>query len=148
MLFWTIAATRDVTFAETVQVAPAASLPPARVMLVEPAVAVSVEAEPQEPFWPVGSSTTTPAERVSENAIPVSDPLAFGFVIVNDSVLVPPTAIEAGVNALVIAGGGLSRRRGRHDRYEGGTDQQQASAHDYRPPRRDEAGLPAEHPGC
>jgi hypothetical protein len=68
-------------------------------------LAVSRLLEPHVPFWPLGLSITTPPGRVSKNEISLSDPLAFGLVIVNDSAVVPPTGIVAGVNALVIVGG-------------------------------------------
>jgi hypothetical protein len=63
-----------VTFTENVQVDPApgdmVNVPPARLMLPLPATAVIVPL-PQLPVKPFGVATTTPAGRVSVNAIPL-----------------------------------------------------------------------------
>jgi hypothetical protein len=67
-----------VTFTEKVHEAPAASVPPDRLMLFDPAVAVIVPA-PHEPFRPFGVDTISPDGSVSVNASPVRGP-AFGFV--------------------------------------------------------------------
>ena len=99
----------DVTSAETVQLAPAASFPLGQADRAEPGAAVRVLVDPQVPFCPFGLSTTRPAGSVSVNAIPFREPLEFGLVIVNDSAAVLPTVIEAGVNELVSVGGLAAR---------------------------------------
>src|SRR6476469_4675941 len=83
--FCTRPAVFDITAADTVQFAPAASLPPVSVIVLEPGSAVSTLVEPHVPFVPFGLSTTSPAGNVSVNPIPLSEPLEFGLVIVNDS---------------------------------------------------------------
>ena len=79
-------------------------LPPVRMMLVPPAVAVGV---PLQVFVkPFGVATTNPAGSVSLNATPACvTVLAAGLVMVKVSVLVPFTGIELGLNALAIEGG-------------------------------------------
>jgi hypothetical protein len=94
-----------VTFTEIVQLEPALMLPPVSEIVLAPGLAVTVLLEPQVPLSPLGLSTTRLAGSVSVNATPLSEPLEFGLVIVTDSELVPPTAIEVGVNALVVLGG-------------------------------------------
>ena len=94
----------EVTLTCRVQLAEAASLPPVSEIVDPPATAVSVLVEPHVPFWPFGLSTASPAGSVSVKATPLSA-LAFGLVMVNDSAVVPPDPIEAGVNWLAIVGG-------------------------------------------
>jgi len=79
-----------VTFSEKVQEAPAASVAPDRLMLLEPGTAVIVP-PPQEPVKPLGVDTARPDGNVSVNAMPVRGPgLAFGFVIVKFSAVLAP----------------------------------------------------------
>ena len=59
-----------VTFTENVQEAPAARVPPDRLMLFEPVIAVIVP--PHEPVRPLGVDTLRPDGRVSVKARPVS----------------------------------------------------------------------------
>ncbi len=82
----------------------AVSFPPVSAIVEEPASAVSMLVEPHVPVRPFGLSTATPAGSVSVNATPLRA-LVFGLVIVNESAVVPPDPIEAGVNALLSVGG-------------------------------------------
>jgi hypothetical protein len=109
VLFVYVPAVFDVTSAETVQLAPAASFPAVRLIVPDPGAAVRTLVDPQVPFVPFGLSTTRPAGSASVNAIPVNEPLEFGFVIVNDSAEVLPTVIDVGVNELVSVGGLAAR---------------------------------------
>ncbi len=76
LLFFTPAVV-PCTFTETVQLALAASVPPERLMLPDPATAVAVP--PQVLFSAFGVATTRPAGRLSVKAIPFSVRLVFGF---------------------------------------------------------------------
>src|SRR5205085_2193676 len=93
-----------VTLAEKVHEAPAARVAAERLMLPLPAVAVMVP-PPHEPLRPFGVLTTRPAGRVSVKATPVSCAPALGLVIVNDSDVLPPIAIDAVPNDLLIVDG-------------------------------------------
>ena len=84
------------------QLEAAASVKPDRLMLSPPAVAVVVP--PHVPLKPNGLATTTPAGKVSVNAMPVNG-VALGLVTVKDNADVPPAGMIAGVNALVRVGG-------------------------------------------
>jgi hypothetical protein len=77
-----------------------ASVPPNRLMMDEPAVAVIVPA-PQEPVRPLGVATIRPAGIKSDISTPVSATVAFGFVMVKVTLVVPPSGIVAAPNALV-----------------------------------------------
>ena len=85
-----------VTATEKVQDDPAAgdavSVPPDRLMLPLPAVAVIVPL-PQEPVIFGVVATTTPAGRLSVKATPLNATLVFGLVMVKLSVLFVFTAI-------------------------------------------------------
>src|SRR5215472_14629027 len=87
----------------TVQLALAASVPPDRLALPAPAVAVTVP--PQVLLTPGVGPTTMPAGKLSVNASPVRLTLMFGFVMVNVSDVVPFTGIVAAPNALVTVAG-------------------------------------------
>jgi hypothetical protein len=76
LLFFTPAVV-PCTLTETVQLALAANIPPERLMLPDPATAVAVP--PQVLFKALGVATTTPAGRLSVNAIPFSVTPVFGF---------------------------------------------------------------------
>lgn len=83
VFFWLPRAV-PVTFTENVQDAPAFSCAPLSEMLFDPAAAVIVP-PPQLPFRPFGLDTARPAGRPSENPIPLSDALEFGFASLNVS---------------------------------------------------------------
>jgi len=68
------------TFTEIVQEAPCTSVPPVRLTVEDPAVAVTVP--PQAPVNPFGVETTSPAGSVSVKLMPVSVDTAFGFMMV------------------------------------------------------------------
>jgi hypothetical protein len=81
-----------------------ATVPPVKLMLVDPATAVAVPA--QVFVNPFGVETTSPAGKVSLYATPVwATEFAAGLVIVNVSVETPLNEIVVGLNALAIAGG-------------------------------------------
>lgn len=67
-----------VTLTEKVHDAPAVRVPPDRLMLFEPAIAVIVP--PHEPIRLLGVDTTRPDGSVSVNASPVNVVVVFGFV--------------------------------------------------------------------
>jgi len=92
-----------VTFTVKLQDALAASVPPDKLTLAEPATPVAVP--PQLFVNPFGVVTTSPAGNVSVNAIPVSDAEAFGLLrlIVND--VLPFSAIVAAPNTFAMVGG-------------------------------------------
>src|SRR5438552_273467 len=81
-----------------------ATVPPLRLTLPLPAVAVVVP--PQVLLRPFGVATTSPAGNVSVNATPVSATVfAAGLVIVKVTLVVPFTGIAAAPNALLMLGG-------------------------------------------
>jgi hypothetical protein len=67
-----------VTFTLNVQVPPAAIVPPERLIVPEPATAVTVPL-PQAPVRPFGVETTRPAGKVSLNATPVAPTVGLVF---------------------------------------------------------------------
>jgi hypothetical protein len=82
----------------------AATVPPLRLMLAEPALAVAVP--PQVFPRPLGVATTKPDGSVSVSARPVRAPvLAAGLVMASTSADVPFTAIAVGLNDFAIVGG-------------------------------------------
>jgi hypothetical protein len=93
-----------VMFTLNVHEAVAARVAPERLTEVAPAVAVIVP-PPQDPVRPFGVETTRPAGKLSVNATPVNDWLAFGLLIVKLSEVLPPTGMLAAPNDLVMAGG-------------------------------------------
>jgi len=93
-----------VTFTLKVQEAVLARVAPERLTLPEPATAVIVP-PPQEPVRPFGVETTRPAGRLSVNAMPVSEVVVFGLLMVKLSEVLPFTGMEAAPNDLVIVGG-------------------------------------------
>src|SRR5579864_3979677 len=98
-----------VTFTTTVQDVFTAMLPPVRLMLVDPAIAVAVP--PQVLLNPFGVETTNPVGSVSVNATPASATvLAAGLVMVKVSVVVPFNGIDAAPKALAIEGGATTAR--------------------------------------
>jgi hypothetical protein len=82
----------------------AASVPPDRLMVPDPAVAEIVP-EPHEPLSPFGFATSSPDGRLSLKPTPDSAVPEFGLVIVKLSDVDPPTGIEAAPNAFEIDGG-------------------------------------------
>jgi hypothetical protein len=91
-----------VTFTDNVHDPLAASVPPERLMMLVPAVAVIDPA--QVPLKPLGVDTISPAGRVSLNEIPVNG-VPFGFVMVKLALVLPFSAIVDAPNAFVIVGG-------------------------------------------
>src|SRR5689334_6629663 len=96
VLLWTPAVV-PVTFTANVHDPPAGSVPPDRLMVPEPAVAVIVPA-PHEPVSPFGFATTNPDGRLSLKPTPDSAAVAFGLLIVNVSDVDPFSAIDAAPN--------------------------------------------------
>src|SRR5262249_2348856 len=86
-----------------VQEALAARVPPLRLIEPEPAVAVTVP--PQALLRPLGVATTSPAGRLSVNAIPVRARVVLGLVMLKVSDVLAPTRMLAAPKALVIVGG-------------------------------------------
>ena len=85
-----------------------AIVPPDRLMLFEPAVAVRVP--PQVLVAPFGEATTTLAGNVSVNATPLAATgLAAGLTSVRVSVETPVGAINTGLKALLIEGGRITK---------------------------------------
>ena len=91
------------TLTETVQLALVANVPAVKLTLPEPATAVAVPL--QVLFNPLGVATTSPAGKLSVNAMPLSATPAFGFVILNVRLVVPFSGMLAAPNAFVIVGG-------------------------------------------
>jgi hypothetical protein len=82
----------------------AAIVPPDKVMLVEPAAAVTVPL-PHVPVRPFGVDMTKPAGSASVKATPVIAIDALGLVMVKVSDVDPASPIEAAPNAFVMLGG-------------------------------------------
>jgi hypothetical protein len=97
-----------VTSTEKVQEEPAAgdavSVPPDKLMVLLPAVAVIVPL-PQEPVILGVAATTSPAGRVSLKPTPLSALAVFGLVMVKLRVLLAFNAMLVGLKALLIVGG-------------------------------------------
>jgi hypothetical protein len=103
LLFFTPAVVPVIT-TETVQLAPAASVPPVR--LTEPLPSTAVAVPPQVLLRLPGVATTIPAGILSVNAIPVSVTFVFGLSIVKISKACPFSGIWFDAkNPLVIDGG-------------------------------------------
>jgi hypothetical protein len=96
-----------VTVTVTSQEALAASVPPDKAILPDPAGAVNVP--PQVFAAPLGVPITRPAGSESVNAIPLSG-LAFGFDRLTVSVVEPFSGIALAPKAFVIAGGPITVR--------------------------------------
>jgi hypothetical protein len=92
-----------VTFTENVQELLAAIVPPLRLIVFVPCVAVTVPA-PHVPVSPFGVETTSPAGSVSLKATPVNG-VAFGFVMVKLSEVEPFSGMLAAPKAFAIVGG-------------------------------------------
>src|SRR5258708_18534654 len=97
-----------VTLAEKVHDEPAAgeavNVPPDRLMVLLPAVAVIVPL-PHEPVTFGIAATTTPAGRLSLKPTPLSALAVFGLVTVKLKVLLPFNATLVGLNDLLTVGG-------------------------------------------
>lgn len=92
------------TFAVKLQEPPAAMVPPLKLMVPLPAMAVIVPL-PQDPVTFAGLATTRPDGRLSVNATPLSATPVFGFVMLKLKVLAPFNGIMVGLKALTIDGG-------------------------------------------
>src|SRR5579859_7259744 len=112
VLFFTPAVV-PVTLTENVHDDPTAgdavNVPPDRLMMPLPAVAVIVPL-PQEPVMLGVAATTTPAGKLSVKATPLSALKVSGLVMVKLSVLLAFNTILVGLNDLVIAGGATTVR--------------------------------------
>ena len=92
-----------VTFTEKVQDEFAATVPPVRLMLFVPAMAVITPA-PQLPVRPFGVDTAKPTSK-SVNATPDRATVAFEFEMRKVSVVDPPSGMDAAPNDFVMDGG-------------------------------------------
>lgn len=95
-----------VTFALSVHEAPAATLPPVRLMLFEVLAAVP----PQVVLRLAVAATASPEGNVSVIATPVSAAVVFGLVMVRVKLVVPFTATVPAPNALLTDGGATISR--------------------------------------
>src|ERR1051326_1961883 len=93
-----------VTFTENVQEPLAAIVPPLRLIVFVPCVAVIVPA-PHVPVSPFGVETTRPAGSVSLKATPVNATVVFGLLMVKLSEVEPFSGMLAAPNAFAIVGG-------------------------------------------
>lgn len=93
-----------VTLTDTTQLELLGTVPPARLTIELPPVAVAV---PPQVLLRLGvADTTSPEGRLSVNAIPLREKgFAAGLLIVKDKVVEPFSAILVGANAFVIIGG-------------------------------------------
>jgi hypothetical protein len=103
LVFVKLPALLPVKLTESVQLLPAAIVPPLRVR--EPVAASAVAVPPQLFVSPLGVEIASPAGSVSLNPTPVSDTVfAAGLVIVKASEVVPFTAILGAPNDSAIVG--------------------------------------------
>jgi hypothetical protein len=103
VLTWLPAAVA-VTFTEKLQELLMAIVPAVRLMLCEPAEAVTIPT-PHVPVRPLGVDTTNPEGRLSTNATPFRGVVVFGLVIVKVSEVALLKGIDVAPNALLIVGG-------------------------------------------
>jgi hypothetical protein len=100
---------KPVTFTEIVQAGVGGgrtAIPGRSVITGDPGKAITPALKHEAPTTKAGDKATiTPAGKVSVKPIPVRVVPIFGFEIVKVRVLVPPTGIVAGANALPIVGG-------------------------------------------
>lgn len=94
----------SLTLTVTVQLPPAAMVPPLRLMLLALAVGLKTPAHVL-PVPLTGDATVMPAGNVSANPTPLRLCVAFGFVMVRLSCVTPFTRIVFGVNDFAIVGG-------------------------------------------
>jgi hypothetical protein len=104
VVFTHVPAVIPVTLTMTVQVLPAATLPPDREIAEPPATADTVP--PQVSLTPVVLATTSPAGSGSENARPVS-PTLFEFSMVNVRLVLWLVNSVAEPNAFLMLGGAM-----------------------------------------
>jgi len=102
------------TDTENVQLAAAFTEPPVKEIVCDPAFAVMTPAEPHVPFSPLGSSTASPAGRVSVNDTEESVPLALGFAMVTDRAVAELSLkpMRFGVKVVATVGGAAARAAG------------------------------------
>jgi hypothetical protein len=93
-----------VTLTLNVQEALAARVAPLKLTVPEPAVAIIVP-PPHDPVSPFGVETTSPAGKVSVNAMLVAELVESGFIMVKLRIVLPPTVIVVGEKLLLITGG-------------------------------------------
>ena len=103
VVLFCVPAAMPVTFTENVQLLLAAIVPPLRLIVFVPAVAVIVPA-PHVPVCPFGVEITRPAGSVSLKATPVSA-VAFGLLMVKVRAVVPFSGMLAAPKTLVMLGG-------------------------------------------
>ena len=101
-LLFLIPAVLPLIFNDTVQDAPAARVPPVKLVDEDPVTPVAVPVHVL--FRLLGVATTIPAGRLSVNARPVNVTLVFAFWIVNVRPVAPFSGISLAPNALVIDG--------------------------------------------
>ena len=92
----------------TVQLPPAAIVPPENEMELAPATGENVgEPQPSVEAFGVLATTIAPGDvgNVSENATPCRLSFGFGLLMRKVSVLVPPVKIGFGANTFVMLGG-------------------------------------------
>ena len=92
------------TFTVKVQDAFAARFAPVNAMLEDPALA-AIEPAPHVPVRPLGVATERPDGNVSVKAIPLSDAVAFGFVMVKLRAVAPFSARKPAAKEWLIVGG-------------------------------------------
>jgi hypothetical protein len=92
-----------VTLTTTVQLEFAAAVPPDKVTVLDPAIAVSVP--PQELVSPFGVATESPEGRVSVKASPVSGIEVLELPMVKVRVVVPLSGMDEAPNEPMIVGG-------------------------------------------
>src|SRR5882724_12367973 len=95
-----------VTFTETVHETLAASVPPDKLTVPDPAAAEMFP--PHELFNAGEAETIRPAGKVSEKAIPLKTTVLFGLLIVKVSEVEPFSGMLAAPNASVIVGGAVT----------------------------------------
>ena len=107
VLFWTPVVV-PVTLTTMVQEPLAASVPPLRLMELEPAAAVT--APPHIPLTTLGVDTTTPEGKASVKEMPLRDSAVFGLLMVKVRLVPPPTEIVDAPKAFMIVGGEATTR--------------------------------------
>src|SRR5579864_5799358 len=98
-----------VTFTPNVQDELPVRLEPDKLIVLDPAMAVTVP-PPQPPAKPLGVETTSPAGSVSVMPIPLNVTVPFGFVMVKLRPVVPFSGMAAAPNVLAIVGGATTVR--------------------------------------
>src|SRR5579872_1122069 len=106
VVLFLVPAVVPVTFTETVQEALAASVPPDKLTLPDPAAAETVP--PHELVNAGEAEMIRPAGKVSEKAIPLKETVLFGFPMVNVSEVEAFNGMLAALKALAIVGGAVT----------------------------------------